>query len=375
MRLIDVVVNNLWRRKLRSSLTCLGVALAVAGTLALVGFSSGLERSTAEVYEGRGIDLVVVRAGVTQQLTSSLDESVGTRIGQIANVRAVNPSQTDVVSFGEGSLVGISVHGWPAKGFALQTLVLTSGRPLAAGDRRSVMLGQSLAATLGKQVGDEVEIEQSKFRVVGIFAGLNVYENMTAITLLPDLQELMDRAGQVTEFQVAVDSDTVHDKAAIDRVRANIESLRDEQGNLLGLSAMPARQFAEGSTEVGLARAMAWGTSIIAMVIGSLGLLNTMLMSVLERVQEIGILKALGWRTSRVAKMILLESLTLSVSGAIAGVAGGVLLVGVLSKTRLLGGLLRQSFLGPSCVLVSVLRSALAPWAECIPRYGQRGFR
>src|SRR3569833_275487 len=112
MRLLDFVVNNLWRRKLRTALTCLGVALAVAATLALLAFSNGLERSAAEVYEGRGIDLIVVRSGVTQQVSSSLDEGIGKTISRLASVRAVNSSQTDIVSFGEGSLVGISVHGW-----------------------------------------------------------------------------------------------------------------------------------------------------------------------------------------------------------------------------------------------------------------------
>ena len=340
MRLIDIVVHNLWRRRARSSLTCLGIALAVATTLALVGFSSGLERSTVQTYEGRDIDLVVARTGVTQRLTSSLDERIAVRIREIPGVRAVNPSQTDIVSFGEGSLVGIPVHGWPVDGFAMQTLIITSGRRLAAGDQNCVMLGQSLAATLGKKLGDEVEIELHKFRLIGIYAGLNVYESMTAVTLLADLQTLMDRAGQVTEFQVALERTISAEKHAIDEVRTQIESLQDEEGHRLGLSAMPARQFVEGSTEAGLARAMAWGTTTLALLIGSFGLLNTMLMSVLERVQEIGILKALGWRTSCIARMILLEALTLSLLGAIAGIAAGVLLVRLLSATSLLGGLL-----------------------------------
>jgi putative ABC transport system permease protein len=107
----------------------------------------------------------------------------------------------------------------------------------------------------------------------------------------------------------------------------------------MGLSALPARDFAEGGTEVGLARAMAWGTSLIAIVVGSLGMLNTMLTSVLERVSEIGVLKALGWPKSLVARMILLEALLLSAVGAGVGVLAGLMLTRGLGRTHWLTGL------------------------------------
>jgi len=341
MRLIGIVGHNVWRRKARSALTCSGIALAVATTLALVGFSSGLEQSTLECYEGRAADLVVAHAGVTQRLTSSIDERIGPRIAALPGVRAVNPCQRDMVSLGEGSLVGIPVQGWPADGLAMQSLVVAEGRRLGAGDHGGVMLGQSLAATLGKRVGEEVEIELQKFRLVGIFAGLNVYENMSVVTLLDDLQRLMDRAGQVNEFQVTLAPDLAGQPTRVGVVRAAIEALADPEGHHLGLSALPARRFAQTGAELGLARAMAWGTSLIAVSIGGFGLLNTMLMSVLERVAEIGIFRALGWRESLVARMILLEALLLSAVGAAAGVAGGWLLVRGIMYTGWLGGLLR----------------------------------
>ena len=65
---------------------------------------------------------------------------------------------------------------------------------------------------------------------------------------------------------------------------------------------------------------MAWITSAIALIVGSIGMLNTMIVSVLERTQEIGILRAIGWRKSRIMKMILVESFTLSFSGAVFGI-------------------------------------------------------
>src|ERR1700734_1119834 len=101
MHFVQLVSRNLWRRKLRSALTCLGAAMGVTATVSLFAFSRGLEHSTLEVYQGRGIDLVVVRTGVTERITSSLNQSTAQRILRLPGVREVNPSQTDLVSFGD----------------------------------------------------------------------------------------------------------------------------------------------------------------------------------------------------------------------------------------------------------------------------------
>jgi putative ABC transport system permease protein len=354
MRFSQVILKNVVRGKIRSLLTCLGVALAVATMVTLVGFSSGLENSTTEVYAARNIDLVVTRAGVTQRLTSNLNESLAERLAILPHVKQVGPSLTDMVSFWNGSLVGIPVHGWPAGGFAIETLTMNRGRKLTAADHWGVLLGEGLARALNKGIDDEVDIEQQQFHIVGIYAGLNVYENMTAVVLLPDLQQLMDRAGQVTEFQIVFDRETVTDPQAIPQLRREIEALRDEQGHRFGLAAQSTQQYVAGSTEIGMARAMAWGTSAIALVIGCVGVLNTMMMSVLERTQEIGILRALGWRTSRIMRMIVGETLTISAGGIVAGVAIGVALTRLLSSTPWLVGLL-QPDVSPTVIGASAL--------------------
>jgi putative ABC transport system permease protein len=341
MHFFQLVLRNLWRRKMRSTLTCLGVAMAVTTTVALFAFSRGLEHSTVEVYQARGIDLVAVRTGVSERITSSLNQSAGDRIRQVPGVRDVNPSQTALASLGDGGLVGVPLHGWPVDGFAMRSLTITAGRPLTDQDTWGVLLGAGLAASLAKQVGDEVEIESQQFKIIGVFAGLNVYESMTAVARLAEVQQLLDRPGQITELQIVLDESTARDAQALAAVRRAIEAVRDEQGSPLGLSAVPARQFVESSTEVGLARAMAWGTTALALVIGSLQLLNTMLMSVIERIQEIGVLVALGWRISRVVRMVLYEALAISAIGAIIGILLGVALARWLSSMAWMGGLLR----------------------------------
>ena len=93
----------------------------------------------------------------------------------------------------------------------------------------------------------------------------------------------------------------------------------------------------ESNLGIQSARVMSWATSAIALTVGAVGVMNTLLMSVFERVHEIGILLAIGWRRKRIMAMILLESVTLSLLGGIVGIAAGagfVKLLQMLPRAR-----------------------------------------
>ena len=159
-----------------------------------------------------------------------------------------------------------------------------------------------------------------QFTIVGEFESFNVYENNSIILLLGDLQQLVGLPGKVAGFQIiAADSGDKEDE--VKRICAKIKELRDDKGQLLGLEARPTREYVESVPQIQMAKAMAWITSAIALVIGTVGMLNTMIMSVFERTREIGILRAIGWRKWRVMLMILGESMVLCIVGALLGAA------------------------------------------------------
>jgi putative ABC transport system permease protein len=81
-----------------------------------------------------------------------------------------------------------------------------------------------------------------------------------------------------------------------------------------------------------MGRAMAWLTSLVAMIIGCVGVLNTMMMSVFERTHEIGVLRAMGWRKSRIIRMILFEALAVSLFGGTLGTLAAIVLTRLLAK-------------------------------------------
>ena len=130
-------------------------------------------------------------------------------------------------------------------------------------------------------------------------------------------------------------------QAAVEGVKAQIANLQGSDGKPYHLSALTTEQYVDNDNGIKLAGAMAWMTSAIALVIGAIGMLNTMIMSVLERTQEIGILRAIGWRKSRVMRMILGESFTLCIGGAVAGTGLAIFLTRLVSRLPAAEGLVR----------------------------------
>lgn len=323
MHFVSLALKNVLRRPIRSALTSLGVALAVGTFVALVGLSDDFVESIRSRYAAQGIDLIVLKSGRTEQLYATLPERVGTQILSLPNVKALSPILFDAVTFEGTDLLGVLIEGWYADSPLFDHVKVLAGRRFTADDHNCVMLGKLLAQSLGKGVDDDIVIDGRQFHVIGEYEVENAFENGGALVLLADLQELMDRQGQVTGFEVLL-----HDNsdAAIGKTREQIAALQDERGRHWSLTATPADQQAAGFVFIKLGRAMAWITSLIAIVIGAVGVLNTMMMAVFERTHEIGVLRAIGWRKIRIVRMIVLEALLVSVIGAAIGTIAAMLL-------------------------------------------------
>ncbi len=333
------------RRLPRTLLTVLGVGAAVAVVTSLVGVAESLESSFLALYQERGADLVVQRRGGTVQISKGLPTSLGDRIRALPEAREVIGGLMDMVTFDQAGLFMVIVNGWAVDCPVLDRVELIAGRRLQAGDKRRVMLGRVLATQLGKTVGDSIELYSQSFKVVGVFASPSIYENGAAFLLLEELQTQMDRPGQLTGF--VVQAQPSGDPAAIRRLEAKIEALDPE------VEATRCAEFVHSLNQMQVARTVARVVSLIAGVLGALGMLNNMAMSVFERRREFGVLRALGWHRWRIVWLVLLESLCLSTGGAAVGVAIGlivpraltwwpptaVLVQGDLSWTGILAGI------------------------------------
>lgn len=330
MYFVEIIFKNLRHRPVRTLLTVLGLAVAVMAMTSLWSIAWGYAASANDFYAKRGVDIVVVRAGVANRLTSSLQIELAPRIKEVPGVANVDVSITDMVSLGEANLIGIPLRGLQSDGFAAKQLTLGVGEPLAASDRRVVLVGRGIADALGKKAGDTIHIEDQDFHIKGIIEPTNPFDSNSVVATLADVQQLMGRQGVVSEVQVQVEP-SVNNEDALRGVCRDIENLRDAAGQPLGLKAQPTRQFVSGATESQLGTSLAWAVTVIVFALSLVGMLNTMLMSVSERTRELGVLRAIGWRRRRLLRMILGESVLLGVAGAIVGAAAAAMLVRVLA--------------------------------------------
>jgi putative ABC transport system permease protein len=345
MNLPTVVIRNITRRKTRSLLTIIGLGAAIAAVVALVGVANGFQDELSALYGKRGVDLVVQTKGGAQQLNNGIDQKLRNDIEKIEVdgkpvVSQVVGGLMDVVSFEKEELYTVIVNGWPIDCPQFTENKYLEGRKLEKNDQGKANIGKVLASNLGKKVGDKIELYAEEFEVVGIFESFSVYENGCVVVLLDELQRLMDRPGQVTGFLVdvtPVENDSPATQTRINAVAKKIEELSPK------LSVLPTENFIENVDQIKLGRSMAWVTSAIAVFIGSIGVLNTMVMSVIERTREIGTLRAIGWKRIRVMRMILWESVILSLGGAILGIVLAVILIRVLTILPWTNGLVAGS--------------------------------
>ncbi|QDU86882.1 Macrolide export ATP-binding/permease protein MacB [Pirellulimonas nuda] len=331
MRFSRLIWANIFNRPVRSLLTISGVAVAVGAVVALVGIASGFERSLRDVYESRGVDLIVLQSGKLQQVSSVLPQSIGEELARVEGVDSVAAMLMDVVALG-GDNFGVPVLGLSPDEFILQQFKVTSGKRLRSDGRREVLVGHALAEGLKLAVGDPIDvIDGETFTVAGVCESTNVNENGAIIMALADLQELMLREGEVTLFGVHAGKTDPH---SIQQLRERITA---EDGALAAagskLSVSDSQQFAAHSAEMRIAKSLAWLTSTVALIVGAVGILNTMLMAVFERTGELAMMRAVGWRRSRVMSLVLAEAVGMAAAGAVVGSLGGVLITRLLALT------------------------------------------
>ncbi len=319
-------------------MTLLALATAMAAIVALQGIANGFQRSFADVYDAHAVDIVVSRQGSADRLSSSLDAGVVARIVGLPAVDRAAGVLLDTLSLEKEGVYGIPTMGIVPDSWLLDdyTTVSPGGSALAARleftGAREVMVGQNLASRLKVRPHDELTLFDEQYRVAGIFRSPSVWENGSLIMPLETLQRIADRNGQVTYVNVVL-----RRPFAIGGLPAAIEGIHGLDPRLL---AMATGDFVKTDTRMKLAEAMAWMTSIVAMVIGAIGTLNTMMMSVHERTKEIGILRAIGWPRRRVVGMILLESCGLAIGAAILGAIAAICLTYLLSRAPAASGIL-----------------------------------
>ncbi len=295
------------------------------------------------------------QAGVADTSLSAIDERSGDRIGVLPGVSAVSGLSFSGTILPDLGTIFI-VFGYNPNEFAIHQFNVMEGKPLSG--NHQIMLGHSLADSLKVSVGDTFELTGSRYKVVGIYEAGGGFDEMGGVITLRDAQILTGRPRKVTMYLVKV----ANPLQAPEVVQTINERIQDAHASLAG-------DFAEEMPDMQAMDGIMAAISILAIGVGSVGVMNTMLMAVLERTREIGVLRALGWRRRRVLMLILEEGLLLGLFGGALGMVVAFGLAFSLSLVPQYGSLLEPQWTLPIFLRAFTLALSLGLLGGLYPAY------
>lgn len=333
MSFLSLVVKNPFRNKTRSSLAIVGIAIGIMVIVALGMITGGLENSTQSTLKAGSAEITVSQAGssdiqsgqtINQTYVNDLLPLSGVKstagILRATNTSTAGSSLSSNTSQG-GGFGGLSITGVDSDKLSLLGVDSVNGTAFSNSSTDEVIIGKTEAESLNKTIGDTINLFGQNFTIKGTFETGNFMMDNGIVMPLSTLQNLTSNQDKVTSILVKVT-----DNANVTTVSNTIQ---DTYPNQLSTStaADQANRINQG---LGFINTASWAISLLAIFIGAVGVINTMIMTVYERTREIGVLKAVGWKDTRILSMILGESIVLTLLAFVAGTLIAVVGVEVL---------------------------------------------
>lgn len=331
-------ISNIWRRPLRTALTILGIvigvfALTVMGALAeklnvLVDGGDEYFRTRLFVFDaGAASGFQASSRPVTRDLVERIEELPGVERATPVLQTLLDPDQAGGFDLPE-LLTGIEPETWYDEAIDLR---VDAGRLLEPGETGVTFIGADLAERYGLRVGDTFTMREREFDVIGVLERTLTFPDKIAYVPLADAQaiyvESVPDAFQERTDALATQIEVFpEDLSEADAVAT---AITDE------LDGVRAVTPAEVADQIGQAtivfNLIIVGASVIAVIVGGLSVINTMVMTVSERVREIGIKKAVGAPTGAILREFVVEATLLGAIGGVIGLSAGALLVVILN--------------------------------------------
>lgn len=224
MRFTTFIFRNVLRRRIRSTLTLTGMAVAVTFVVVLVGLANGLSKSMLKLYVDRGVSLIVTDKGSISPISGTLPAKLATDIEKLPGVVTTCPGLVDFQTVEELGTEPVGIQGWPAGNYMFRELKMIAGENLSDRniDSKSVIVGSTLANVRPSvvKVGQTLTVNGTEFHIAGIFDSAEDLENGMVVMLLGDAQKVLGKAGKITGCTVKV-KDT--SEASIAAIRDQIE--------------------------------------------------------------------------------------------------------------------------------------------------------
>jgi putative ABC transport system permease protein len=313
----SLIWKNLLRRPARTVFTAAGVGLGVGLIVALLAITNGVHRTAGDLMHIGRADFGLYQSDVSDFTRSLLAESLAAKVARDPGVESVAKVKLLV----DG---GMLVFGLDPNEFAYRRFVVVDGV------RSAVMAGDHSR----KHVGQVVQVAGRSFRIGGIYHSGDRFEDLGLILPLHIVEALAKRPGEITSIGVTV------------KLGANVKAVAARlQRRYPGIAAITEpRQAVKVDTSSRLIISTGWIVSILALIVGGIGVANTMAMSVFERTREIGVLRAVGWPGRRIGLMILSEAVGICLFALGVGCAFGAVAAEVFVSRSALSGLISPTY-------------------------------
>lgn len=335
---------NLWKRKLRSSLTIISILIGITAIYALVSFGQGLQTYTEDFAKELGTDKILVQPkGFALAPGSGNVDFNQEDVDFIRKVRGVEETAgwqatSGKISFKEKQDKFVFVSGFPAGGSELRLV-----REMFAGidviDGRELKKGDALKATLGYnylldkkifekalKVGDKIEVNDIEVEVIGFYEEVgNPQDDANVYLTTQGFEEIFDTD---RFFYIVARSAPGENPATVaDRITDDLGNRRNQEEGQEDFTAQTFEEtLATFTNIITIINAILIMIALISIIVASVNIANTMYTSILERTQEIGVMKAVGARNNIILFIFVAEAGTLGLVGGLFGVILGYLI-------------------------------------------------
>jgi len=344
--LVRVAGDSIRKNKMRTLLTMLGIVIGVGAVIIMVAVGQGAQKSIANQINALGTNLLIVTAGSTNQGGVSQGAAAFNRLtvddadklkreGTLfAGVTPVINTRTQVIAGGTNwrtTINGVSTDFQTIRDWQVQSGTFFSDNDVR-GMRKVAVIGSTVATNLfpgTDPVGSQLQIRNVPFDIVGVLTpkGQNAGgQDQDDIVVIPYTTAQARLAGNSRIWQILVSASSPQDLAAaqqeVGEIMRESHKIGDGDDDFTVRNQTEIANAAQGTTKI-----MTWLLASIAsvsLIVGGIGIMNIMLVSVTERTREIGIRMAIGARGSDVLTQFLVESIVMSVLGGAVGLAVGV---------------------------------------------------
>ncbi|MBI5934513.1 MAG: ABC transporter permease [Chloroflexi bacterium] len=373
-------LESLSSNKMRSGLTVLGIVIGVAAVIAMLAVGTGAQDSITGSISGIGTNLLFVFRGAPDDSVQNSKPLTMQDAAAIADPFAA-PSVQMVAPVIEGGFliaaageqVNTSVSGVTPDFFPLRNFVIAEGEPITEehllGRASVAVIGPELADSLfGRHdgiVGEDLTINGQPFRVIGVWEAkgggmFGSEDNRALIPFTTAQTRLIQRRtrDQVDMLLVeVVDSESV--PQAVDEVSSILRTRHRTDVGADDFTVFSQQDFLQtAATITSVLTIFLGGIAAISLLVGGIGIMNIMLVSVTERTKEIGLRKALGARKRDILIQFLTESSLLSLFGGIIGIGFGWLIAFIVERVALASGTPFYPRIGIDAVLLATIFSA-----------------